>query len=252
VSDETLTDAQWTYQRRLKRWVCIRCEGPRTNKEFKTCLECRLEQRATRKSLGRSLLCSQCKKPVVSGKLCEPCRQERALKHKERYDARLAAGLCPQCGKKRYKDTKHKLCERCRKKLRESAPETRARRKELGLCTRCGGRPAIPGSSQCFECREKVNKGHRERRRKNPGREAARSKQFREDMKAKGLCYKCAKPAAAGRTRCEPCIAKESDARRIERARKKISTGKKFEPDTLRPHSKIGRILETPTRAIPK
>ncbi len=250
MSDDTLTDAQWVYQRRVKRGVCIRCEGPRTNKEFKTCLDCRLEQRATRKSLGRSLLCSQCKRPVVKGKLCEECRHVRTEKNRERYEERLAAGLCPQCGGKRAKRSKKKLCGRCLKRIKKHAPDLRAKRKELGLCTRCGSRESLPESTQCFECREKVNEGHRRRRRERPGSEAERAKRYREDMKAKGLCYKCGEPAAKDRTTCQSCLDKSAEAGRIARSRKKVFAVKKHEPDSSHPKRKLGRMIEEPVRLI--
>lgn len=197
-------------------------------------------------------MCSQCKAPVLAGhRLCGPCREQSTTKKTSRYAARLAAGLCPQCGGKRKKGSTKKLCERCLRQIAEKSREARARRKTDGVCAKCGARPAIPDSTQCFECRDKVNEGHQRRRRENPGADAARSKKFRDDMRAKGLCYKCGKKAAEGRVSCHDCLEKARESNRIARAQKKLEEEKQFVPDpTYHVKKSPGRIADEPARIL--
>lgn len=256
LPEAAVSNAKTVYERRLERGVCIRCEGPRdADAKFKTCLACRETMRASRRSLGRSLMCAQCKAPVSKGKLCEKCRKKVGARKKATYRSRVAAGLCPQCGKKRGKKAETKLCSRCLKRIKKnSGPKAKARReqrKAAGVCAKCGDRPAIPDTTHCFECRDKTNEGHRRRRRLNPKADAERSKKFREDMIAKGLCYKCAQPAAKDRTRCDDCLEKEADSRRAGRARKKLAAAKDIAPDPVRSQARpVGRLAEEPSRIL--
>jgi len=68
-------------------------------------------------------------------------------------------------------------------------------------------------------------------------------------MIAKGLCYKCGKKNAEGRTRCPDCLEKEADARRVARAKKRLSVVKRSTPDVKTSRRRAtGLVAETPAR----
>lgn len=73
---------------------------------------------------------------------------------KPRREARVAAGLCPKCG--RPADPPYKTCERCRSRNkavrheRNNAPP----RGSYGTCWQCNKLPAVPGKKLCPKCLE--------------------------------------------------------------------------------------------------
>lgn len=119
---------------------------------------------------------------------CKKCRQKRdAEQHKvkvalrmKRYNTRLAAGLCPECGGPR--NSKGVIyCESCREKNKDSQQRTitkdkrnlymrrlaNKRRKE-GMCATCGQRPPVDGGGMCFKCRRKRREHYKHKMATDP------------------------------------------------------------------------------------
>lgn len=114
--------------------------------------------------------------------------------------ARIAAGLCPHCGRSAAPGRRY-----CRRYLRRSAKrhaKSRADRTARGLCTTCLLVPSMAGYRNCAGCVEHARVTQAER-------VGARARE--------GLCIICAdpNPEAATRRTCRPCSAakaKESAA----------------------------------------
>ena len=113
---------------------------------------------------------------------CKKCRQERnaeqnklkTTKRMKRYNVRLAAGFCPECGGHRNSEGIH--CKSCRERNKDSQQRTitkdkrnlymkrlaKSRRRE-GMCANCGQRPPVRGGNRgmCAQCREKRRKHYK-------------------------------------------------------------------------------------------
>ena len=115
--------------------------------------------------------------------------------------------------------------ERERARYRRLADE----RRRQGKCLRCGKLPPIEGGSSCEPCllRRRALERARYARAKAEGRldgrntesrrksARTRSKRRYEARTAAGLCVKCGRRSpAAGRTRCESCLARRNAAER--------------------------------------
>lgn len=149
----------------------------------------------------------------------EDYRANQRRRYRQLTDLRLAANLCPKCGKL-APEPDRRLCAPCGEKRRaadraryakaktegrlatgkraeakrrSSRVRTRKRyqaRLAAGTCVRCGRRPPTDGSPSCDECR--VRRNRHERVRWNARRES-------------GLCGSCGEPAPGGEARCEAC-----------------------------------------------
>lgn len=121
-----MTDAErfaTRYCERLASGVCVRCGGPRDDGRNK-CSGCRARYRAcpsvaVRADRARNraqLVCIEgCGTTSVDSPRCEGCRAIYALKEKERYAARKAAGVCTTgCGRKPTRGTL--ICGTCKRR----------------------------------------------------------------------------------------------------------------------------------------
>ena len=115
----------------------------------------------------------------------------------------------------------------------------RAERLAAGCCTKCGRRPQEPDHTLCAECGRKRRAADKARyhaakaqglryggKRAETRRKTARagSKRRYETRAAAGLCVKCGRrPPAAGRTRCEACLARRNAAERDQWASRRAS-----------------------------
>lgn len=89
--------------------------------------------------------------------------------------------------------------------------------KHIGICPNCRRERLIGDEKSCPECRAKAYayRLKRDRDRYNQVH-AIWSKKTYADRKAKGLCTRCGKrKAKQGQFRCEYCISKDSETRRI-------------------------------------
>ena len=82
-------------------------------------------------------------------------------------------------------------------------------RKKHHYCVRCGKQDAytLNGRAKCFECTEKVNEYHRNK--KYDEKYAVKRKAIRDERKSQGLCIVCGKKAEAGRIRCSKHLYKD-------------------------------------------
>ena len=147
----------------------------------------RCRQAAERLAAG---LCPNCGKqpPAADASLCEPCSEKRREAERARYATGKAAG---KLYGGRDPEQRRKLArEKSRRRLRE--------RLEAGLCTRCGHRPPAADGTTCEPCREARQAAKRERY-------AAR--------RAAGLCARCGERTFGGDARCGPCAVLENARR---------------------------------------
>ena len=118
-------------------------------------------------------------------------------RHRRRTRERIAAGLCPRCGK-REPTPERSVCEPCTKKSNRASRARDARLRDAGLPRRDAAR------ARAYE---------RERSR----REVA-------ERRAAGICVRCGKaPAAPERTACEPCLEKRRASDRANYAAAKAA-----------------------------
>ena len=159
------------------------------------------------------------------------------------YQFYKARGICPYC--KKEKSVPGKVaCQHCIDKQKRRAenmtPEERERlnarhreldklrykkKKDAGICVMCGKTPAAPGRTYCAKCAERWKKYHYPKTPEAAGRyrETARAynKARYERRKAAGLCTRCGKPAAPGKTNCEECLQKMRENMRRRREERK-------------------------------
>lgn len=109
---------------RIRRGVCVVCENP---------------------ELGISKAGKRLRR-------CRPCADKANKKATEKYNARLARGLCTECGKVPHLPDLV-FCENCRAKIRKNANKRYATRVAAGLCTMCSN-PAEDGTTFCAVHRE--------------------------------------------------------------------------------------------------
>ena len=146
--------------------------------------------------------------------------------------------------------------EQGRARDRERIARRTAERIAAGLCPRCGKRSPAPERSVCDPCGEKRNRASRARDarlraegkpRRNPERVRASDRERdcrqRAKRRAQGLCTRCGKvPSEPARRLCEPCAGKrrEADRARYEAAR---AAGKLYggrDPDAKRRSARTG------------
>ena len=124
-----------------------------------------------------------------------------------------------------------------KRKDRERHRRRVAERLAAGLCPKCGKRPPAPDRSVCDGCAEKGRAAGRARDarlraagqpRRDPDRakayERERSRRKAERRREAGLCGKCGRnPVAPDRRTCDPCAAKRREADRIRYAEAKAA-----------------------------
>ena len=115
---------------------------------------------------------------------------------------------------------------------RERFARRTAERVAAGLCPRCGERPPASERSVCDPCAAKRNRASRARDARlraagKPRRDPARARQYERERsrkeraarQAEGTCARCGKrPAADGRSSCEPCLDKSRASDRAKYA----------------------------------
>ena len=205
-----------TAQRRAQG-LCPRCGKRPPEPERSVCEPCAEKHRvsgrvsdAKRRARGRKR-----RRNPEKARACERRRYRRKTAE------RIAAGLCPACGKappeperrlcsecaekkragdrRRYAEAKAsgalyggKSAERRRRNGRAGSKRRYHERREAGLCVRCGERPPADGSPSCEECRASRNAHERARW---------------DARRATGLCGSCGDPAPDGASRCPSCAA---------------------------------------------
>lgn len=179
-------------------------------------------EREERKAAG---VCVQCGKvPAAPDSLrCEPCADKRREGEREQYAeakaagkpyggknaiqkraeardraarkraVRLAAGLCPRCGKHAPAPGRSE-CEPCLEKRRASESHDRAVRAARGQCAKCQ-RAALPGKTRCAEHAESGV---------DPDTKNARSRERYWSRRWAALCTSCGAPSG-GPSRCPSC-----------------------------------------------
>ena len=112
---------------------------------------------------------------------------------------------------------------------RERYHKRAAKRLAAGLCPKCGRLPPEPGRSLCGPCAEKQRvagqaRDARLRAAGKPRRDSARAREYERERSRRqaearreaGMCVRCGTaPAAGGRSSCGPCLAKKREADRI-------------------------------------
>ena len=119
-----------------------------------------------------------------------------------------------------------------RLKDRERFARRAAARVAAGLCPRCGKTAPVPGRSVCEPCAAKRNHASRARdarlraeakSRRDPAKarqyERERSHRERAARQAQGICARCGRePVAPGRSSCDPCLEKRRASDRAKYA----------------------------------
>lgn len=106
--------------------------------------------------------------------------------HKKYRDAKLAEGLCVQCGRNPHEQGRN-YCTECRdkNKLKRMKRET-----ESKLCTRCKKRKTEKGFSQCRTCRELACEMYAKTKAKAKENELKQIERKRKPL-TDSLCWHC-------------------------------------------------------------
>jgi len=110
--------------------------------------------------------------------------------------------------------------------------------KQHGICVKCRKEDAMIGATCCADCAEKRAEYDAKRHEKllssglyqeHRKRQNIKSKQLRQRLREKGICYMCGKrPVEKGHTRCYECLIRE---RIRERKNKKGRIPRHARPD---------------------
>ena len=142
-----------------------------------------------------------------------------------------------------------------RRKDRERIARRTAERIAAGLCPRCGKAAPAPEHRVCAPCADRRNRASRERdarlraegrQRRNPDKarayERRRSRREAEARRTEGLCARCGQtPALEGRASCEPCLEKRRASDRAKYAAGKAA-GLKYGGANAEAKRKSGRL----------
>lgn len=152
-------------QYRREHGLCIHCGNP-ARPGLHTCQACADKDRENKKRYAardakRGICCNTgcSNKPKPGNKYCDDCNRKSANRTAARRDARLAAGLCANCGKQPCWDGKTR-CEPCHRKLLASVARLNARRVAAGRCGRCGDHVLVPGYKRCQPCIDEARARH--------------------------------------------------------------------------------------------
>lgn len=217
---------------------CPGC-GAERDQETKYCAQCLHEAKALQETLIALGLCPSCRLPrTENGRFyCLACADRDNRKHRRRYAARRASGICVKCGRNKT-SVPHSNCENCLKRLSEiqrkrsqslrpartggltdSRKGIRAERVRMGMCRDCGKNPIERRNLFCRQCYENIILGERRC-----------EKRLRERRKVLGLCRDCSAPTNSQLSLCDRCLAK----RRTLRDPQKSSTKWKARYQRLR------------------
>ena len=139
--------------------------------------------------------CGQAAGALYGGANVEMKRRSARIASAKRRKARVEAGMCSRCGRRRPVEG-GTTCERCRETRRAAERELYAARRAARLCTRCGGR-TTDGGSRCAPCAVLDSE------RGRPERKNARSRQRYRERRAASRCTNYNAPSH-GASRCEP------------------------------------------------
>ena len=184
--------------------LCTRCAKAPPEPGLKMCASCGQKHRAADRA--RRAEARQQGKPY-GGRDPEQCRRAGRAGDKRRRAARLAAGLCTSCGRRRPEDSRS-VCEPCREARRALDRRRYAARRAAGRCVRCT-QPTVGGLSRCGRCLAL------EKERVSLERESAVSRKRYAGRRARGECVDCKAPSGSA-ARCPRC-AYRSNSRAPER-----------------------------------
>ena len=178
---------------RLAQGLCPKCGNHRLAPDRRLCGPCgEKRRRAERARYAAGKAADQ----LYGGKNPEMCRRIARKKSKERFHARIDAGLCARCGHRPLVEGST-TCTPCGDARRAADREQYAARRAEGRCGRCGG--PTGGGSRCGQCAEFETGRHQQKN-------AAGRKRYAR-LRARGLCTDCGTPSK-GASRCEPCARK--------------------------------------------
>ncbi len=189
---------------RLASGVCTRCGRLPAEPGLKTCRGCAGKRRAAdwaRRARARR------QGKSYAGRDPEQCRRADRAGDRRRRRARLEAGLCTSCGRRRPEDNRS-VCEPCREARRALDRRRYDARRAAGRCVRCN-QTTVGGLSRCGRCLAL------EKERISPERESAVSRKRYSGRRARGECVDCKAPVR-GVARCPRC-AYRSNSRAPER-----------------------------------
>ena len=122
------------------------------------------------------------------------CRRVARDRSRQRFHARLDAGLCARCGKHPTIEG-GTVCEPCHEQRREAERQIYATGPAAGKCGGCDV-PAFNGVERYAPCTMHESGGQ--------DRQNAASRRRYAERRANGLCTDCGKSSQGG-ARCEPC-----------------------------------------------
>ena len=133
---------------RLAQGLCPKCGNHRLAADSRLCGPCGEKRR---KSERARYAAGKAADQLYGGKNPEMCRRIARKKSKERFHARIDAGLCARCGHRPLVKGST-TCESCGDARRAADREQYAARRAEGRCGRCGG--PTGGGSRCGQCAE--------------------------------------------------------------------------------------------------
>ena len=176
---------------RLARGLCPRCGQEPLAPERSLCAPCGEKRRAAERArYARGKAAGK----LYGGKDPEMCRRIARERSKQRFHARLDAGLCTRCGHRPLVEG-GTTCEPCSDVRRAAEREQYAARRTAGKCGRCGV-PTFNGVSRCAPCAVRES-GRQDRKN-------AASRRRYAERRANGRCTDCNQPSQ-GACRCKPC-----------------------------------------------
>lgn len=140
----------------------------------------------------------------------------------EWYKRRKESGLCPRCGAEL--DREGYYCSKCLEKVRIYRRENNDFYRKNHLCTECG-KYRVPDSQRiCPECLAKRDKYRKPLTEKNKSKMRKYNHEQYNSRSESGICTRCGKrKAAVGRKKCEMCLAKNAEQKRLSRNQQKMS-----------------------------
>ena len=175
---------------RLAQGLCPKCGKEELAPSLRLCDPCGGKRRKTERARYAK---GKAAGKLYGGKDPNLCRRIARERSKERFHARLDAGLCTRCGR-------HPLveggttCEPCSDARRAAEREQYAARRTECLCGRCGG--PSDGASRCAPCAVFETGRHQQKNAASRKRYARR--------RAKRRCTDCGEPSQ-GASRCPAC-----------------------------------------------